>query len=122
MDFTSFVFLVDPLSPFMEEERHMEDKHATEVDERDFLVILAYKGTMGILRHLNTHEKARYTDFDLPVSVSTLNIRLRQLLKYNCIQHSLQREGVKKEWYTITEKGRKTLEYLEALVALSGKQ
>ncbi len=99
--------------------RHMEDKHATEgTDAREFLLVLAYKGTLGILRHLNTHEKARYTEFNLPVSVSTLNMRLRELLKLNLINHFLDREEARKEWYVITDKGRETLQHLEALIAL----
>ncbi len=91
--------------------------HVEDTDE-EFLMILSQKGTVGILRYLSTHEKAHYSDFNLPVSVSTLNIRLRELLRLSLINHFLERKPVRKESYVITEKGRKTLEHLEALITL----
>ncbi len=117
----------------------MEDKHTTEVeancgsstsinqighikdtDGREFLMILSQKGTVGILRFLSTHDKGHHSDLNsnLPVSVSTLNIRLRKLLQLNLINHVLEREPVRKESYVITEKGRETLKHLEALITL----
>ncbi len=98
----------------------MEDKHTTEVED-EFLMILSQKGTVGILRFLSTHDKGHYSDFhsNLPVSVSTLNARLRELLRLNLINHVLERRPVKNQSYLITEKGRKTLEHLEALITLS---
>ncbi len=110
----------DPTTPPIlgQEERDMADRGSTEDSEREFLVILSEKGAVGILRYLNTHKKGRYSDFNLKVSVCTLNMRLRQLLKFNLINHFLQREEARKEWYVITEKGRKTLECLEMLIKI----
>jgi len=39
--------------------------------------------------------------------VPTLNERVKQLLEYNLIEHHLERKELRREWYSITEKGRK---------------
>ncbi len=96
----------------------MADTDSTEDSAREFLVILSEKGAVGILRYLSTHEKGRYSNFNLKVSVCTLNMRLRQLLQLGLIIHSLEREPVRQECYVITEKGRKVLECLEMLIKI----
>ncbi len=45
----------------------------------------------------------------------TLNTRTRELLKYGLVEHHLEREITRKEWYEITEKGRKILQYAQKL-------
>ncbi len=42
-------------------------------------------------------------------NVPTLNTRLKQLLEFNLITHHLEKKELRKEWYEITEKGRKVL-------------
>ncbi len=119
-DKKTFVF-PDPTTPpiLQQEERGMADRFSTEDSGREFLKILSEKGTVGILRYLSTHDKGHYSSFDVRVSVSTLNIRLRQLLQLGLINHSLEREPVRQEWYVITKKGRKTLKCLEELIEIS---
>jgi len=65
--------------------------------------------------YLDEHGATQHKEFDLLVSRFTLNTRLRQLLKFGLITHHLTRKGAKKEWYEITNTGRKVVEHLKPL-------
>lgn len=52
------------------------------------------------------------------MNICTLNKRVKQLLDFNLISHHLEKKDVRKEWYEITEKGKKTLEILEEMVKI----
>ncbi len=53
------------------------------------------------------------------VNTPTLNDRLRRLLQYKLIEHHLERVNTRKEWYSLTEKGRQVLNHLETIVRLT---
>ena len=67
--------------------------------------------TKEILQYLRKHEKVQYTNFNLNISVPTLNKRLRKLLKFNLIEHCITKELKRKEWYEITEKGKRVKDH-----------
>jgi DNA-binding HxlR family transcriptional regulator len=88
------------------------------MDKRRILRLLSSRGTIPILRYLNEHRTAQYHQFNQFIITSTLNKRLRQLLYFNLINHYFMKEGVikRKEWYELTEKGRKVLQIAEAII------
>ncbi|KYK36391.1 MAG: winged helix-turn-helix transcriptional regulator [Theionarchaea archaeon] len=86
---------------------------------KNFLKLLGSKGTADILLYLEEHGATQHKEFDLPISRFTLDERLRQLLKFGLITHRLTRENVKKEWYEITDAGRKTVKHLKRLIEIS---
>jgi DNA-binding HxlR family transcriptional regulator len=88
-----------------------------ETKQLEFFLLIGSKGTRKILQYLCKHGKGQYKDFDLGISVPTISTRLSKLLEFNLIEHHLQKEPARKEWYEITEKGREISKYLEDLVA-----
>ena len=89
-----------------------------ETREMELLALLGSKGTKEILQYLCKHGKVQYKEFDLSISVPTLSKHLVKLLKFNLVDHCMTRDTKRREWYEITEKGRKILEHLEEMVKL----
>ncbi len=91
-----------------------QDKSEQNEDSR-LLKILWLKGTFGILHYLADHGKSQYRDLEPLVSSYTLTHRLGQLLEYGFVEHHFEKTKTRKEWYEITEKGRKVLESMKIL-------
>ena len=89
--------------------------------ERRILKLVGLRGTLDILRHLDQHGTGQYMDFIQYANVPTLNARLKQLLDFNLITHHLEKKELRKEWYEITERGRKVLQSLEGIINLGGE-
>ena len=87
-----------------------------EKEEEEFLKMIGLKGTMPILRFMNEKGEAQYTDLMQLINVVSLNTRLKQLLHFRLIQHNMERLELRREWYTVTEKGRKVLNYLNEVL------
>ena len=83
--------------------------------EEYFFKILGKKGSVVIVRFLEEHGTARYTELQQLVSTHTLNARIKDLMQLGLIQHYLVRENVRKEWYELTEKGKRALPYMNGL-------
>jgi len=78
--------------------------------EYRFLYTLGLKGTIRILKYLKKHKKGQYKDLlKLELIVSTLNDRVRTLIKMGLISHNITLIEKREEWYELTEKGEKTL-------------
>ena len=90
------------------------------VDEREeeFLKLIGSKGTIDILRYLNKHKTGQYKDLIELVNEVTLYNRVKQLLKFSLIVHHLDKKDVRREWYEITEKGKRVLQILGTLKKL----
>jgi DNA-binding HxlR family transcriptional regulator len=93
------------------------EKMAGEAEEslKEFLKIIGAKGTKEILEFLDENKEGRYMHFRQFSSTHMLNIRLRQLLKFDLIKHHIIKMEKKREWYTITKKGKKILHYLRKM-------
>ncbi len=85
----------------------------------EFFKILHLEATYKILDYLNDHGNCHHKDLKHLTSTFTLSHRLNDLLKYTLIEHHFEKEEKRKEWYTITERGRRALELLKRLEALS---
>jgi DNA-binding HxlR family transcriptional regulator len=70
---------------------------------------------MYILEYLHTHTKVQYKELNRALVPHTLNARLRELLMYKLIEHHLVRKDTRKEWYEITEKGKRVLQLMRKL-------
>jgi len=93
--------------------------------ENEVLKILGKKGTIGILEFLSQHGKGQYMQMRQFGATHTLNDRTRELLKYELVEHHLERKKARKEWYEITERGNEILQYAQRLlesVKPSGEQ
>ena len=86
--------------------------------EADFLKVISLKGTRNILKYLDDHGVAQHQQLDTFINTCTLNTRLNQLLKFDLIQHHLDKKDVRREWYSLTEKGKKILKYLEDMITV----
>ena len=89
-----------------------------EFGRRDILSLPGLVGTVDILEFLCEHETARYMDFDIPASYHSLNTRLKQMLDMGLIEHHLTRDEARREWYTITERGKEYLRLIHAQLDL----
>ena len=82
-----------------------------------FLKLLGAKGTIDILQYLQEKGAAQHREFIRFLSFATLLKRLRELLEFGLVEHHLQKEGVRKEWYELTEMGEKALKFIHELLA-----
>ena len=89
-----------------------------EEKEEQFIKLITSKGARDILKYLNGHKTAQHADLDAFMNTSTLNMKLNELLAFNLIKHHLDKSDIRKEWYTITEKGKKILQYLEDMTMM----
>jgi len=87
--------------------------------EKEVLKLLGLTGTWEILTYLCDHDTGSYKHFRTYMSVSTLNRRLKQLLRLGLIEHHLTRKESKKEWYEITDTGRGVVKHLKRLIEIS---
>ncbi len=83
---------------------------------RELLKIIGQAGTVEILEYLREHGTAQHQELNAFTNTHTLNVRLRQLIRHGLIEHNYERHIPKKEWYTITEKGKKILGYMEQIM------
>ncbi|MGD2247392.1 MAG: winged helix-turn-helix transcriptional regulator [Candidatus Methanofastidiosia archaeon] len=81
--------------------------------------ILGFTGTIFILEYMDAHTKTQYKDLNKTIAAYTLNCRLQELLDSNLIEHHFERKEKRKEWYEITEKGRKVLQIIQKLQEIS---
>jgi len=102
--------LLESVKPSGEQGKRDE---VNETTKTELLALLGSKGTKEMLQHLCQHEKVQHTNFDVSISVSTINKRLRKLLKFNMVEHYRTREPKKTEWYEITERGKRVLKIME---------
>lgn len=79
-------------------------------ETREIIELLVLKATIDILE-LISKGKTQYKDLIMPIdiSISTLNIRLKQLLHSKFITHHIIRDPERNEYYEITEEGKKVL-------------
>jgi len=78
--------------------------------------LLGKKGTIEILKMLRDRNKTQYKDLStIDIAISTLSSRINELLRNGIIEHHLKRTDKKEEWYTLTEKGERTLEKIEEI-------
>ncbi|MBU7045165.1 MAG: winged helix-turn-helix transcriptional regulator [Theionarchaea archaeon] len=87
-----------------------------EKKEEDFLKMLGLKATKRILEYLEENGTAQYKQLQQFVNTHTLNTRMKELLDFDLVQHHLVREDVRREWYEVTEKGKKVLHYLREII------
>ena len=97
----------------------MSETMSADEREEEFFRVIGLKDTIHILRHLKKHDEVRFTQFAEFVNPVTLQRRLKQLLRLNLIEHHLEREDVRKEWYEFTEKGKKVLQILEDIIKVA---
>lgn len=75
-------------------------------------------GSLEILGYLSEKGTARYKDLKPFASTYTLNFRLKQFLKFNLIRHQFLKEDTRKEWYELTNKGRRFHQLLQKAIAV----
>jgi DNA-binding HxlR family transcriptional regulator len=81
-----------------------------------FFRMMGLKGAAEILVTLDTMGKGRYKDMQKSLNTYTLNERIRDLLSYGLIEHHLVRENVRKEWYQLTEAGKRVVEHMYGMI------
>jgi DNA-binding HxlR family transcriptional regulator len=86
--------------------------------EEQFLKLISSRSARDILQYLNEHDTAQHADLNAFINTSTLNMKLNELLALDLITHHLDKSGIRKEWYTITEKGKKILQCLENMIKI----
>lgn len=80
--------------------------------QKKLLRLLSAKGTEEILEFLNEHDTAQFKDLNEFTKTTTLITRLDELLAFKLIQHHISKVGKRKEWYTLTDKGKIALKCL----------
>ena len=82
------------------------------------LKIIGSAKTVEILEYLREHGTAQHRDLNTFVNTHTLYRRVAQLIHYGLIEHHFERQNVKKEWYTLTEKGEHVLQCVYTVAEL----
>ncbi len=88
----------------------------------DILKIIGSRGTRQILQYLNKHGEGRYINLRGLASTHTINVRIRELMKLGLVEFHVVRLDKKREWYTITEKGKKVLGYMEKIMEVGEEE
>jgi DNA-binding HxlR family transcriptional regulator len=96
----------------MEQEKHWKNMRKYEA----FIKMLGSRGAIFVLQFLDENKTAKYRQLQEYINTHTLNTRTKDLLQYELIQHHMTREGTRQEWYELTEKGRKVLNFLNKLM------
>ena len=90
----------------------MEDPAESEDENllpQEFLKLLGSTATVSILKGIHKGEN-QYKYFYSIASPSTLNTRIGKLITLRIIEHHITREPRRKEWYTLTERGKRIVE------------
>ena len=96
----------------MKTEKNIEKMRIQEA----FFKMLGSKAAVRILQYLGTEKRVKYRDLQQFVNTHTLNVRIKDLLNHGLIEHHLTREETRREWYELTEKGKKVIELLNKLI------
>lgn len=87
----------------------MEDK-----DIREFHKVLGLTATVDILKSIE-QGRGQYKDFLQIAGVAIINRRIRQLIDLKIIEHHFEREHKRREWYTLTKKGKRVVKAINRL-------
>ena len=90
-------------------------KGTIKMEEKNILKYLAARGAKQILEFLYEQDTARCHQMEAFMNTYTLNRRLHELLALGLIKHHFKKEGRRKEWYELTEKGEKVVQCLRNL-------
>ncbi len=82
---------------------------------RTLFKLLSLTGTLDILFDLYERGKARYTEFGVKVNTYSKTTRLHELCVAKLIEHHLEKDKKRKEWYELTEKGRRLVEQIRKM-------
>ena len=82
---------------------------------KEFLKMIGAAGTREVLEFLDKNKEGQYKDFLHSASCHMLNVRLRQLLEFDLIEYHVTRLVKKREWYTITKRGKKIVHHLREM-------
>ena len=78
---------------------------------QEFCKLLGLTATVSILKSVQKGED-QYRHFCSIASVATLNARIGKLVALRIIEHHIVREPKRKEWYTLTGRGKRIVEAL----------
>ncbi len=79
-----------------------------------FFNLIGRRFTVQILELAERKGKVHYGDMSF-VSCHSLNKRLHDLLKYQVMEHHVERIPLRKEWYELTERGRRVIGLLREM-------
>ncbi len=82
--------------------------------------LIGLTSTIDVLEFLSQRDEGTYSQLQEFVNTHTLNVRLKGLIEYGFVEHHLEKTEIRREWYTITKKGRKVLELCRELGSLVG--
>ncbi len=91
-----------------------------EEKREDNLAVLCSEYTRKILEFLEEKVEGHYRDLKVLPSVSTFHARLHFLLEHGLIEHHFERIPLRREWYELTERGRKILQHLKDMRKVFG--
>ena len=75
---------------------------------KEFFKVLGSAATRDILYSIREGNN-QHKDFLKFGSISTINQRTKQLVSLDIIEHHLGREEMRREWYTLTERGERVV-------------
>lgn len=102
---------------------HLKGASMSRNRKRSLFYVLGLTGSIKILKFLGKKGKARYSEIQtLDINVHAQNDRLFQLLKLDLISHHLVQEKKRREWYELTDKGKKALQLILELEELTKDQ
>ncbi|MBU7028079.1 MAG: winged helix-turn-helix transcriptional regulator [Theionarchaea archaeon] len=82
------------------------DRETEDQNLKEFFRVLGLTATVDVLKSIQEGE-SQYMDFAKFMSTGTISSRIRQLISLGIIKHHFGRERKRKEWYTLTKKGKR---------------
>ena len=77
-------------------------------DLKESFKVLGSAATRDMLNSIHEGNN-QYKDFLKLGSISTINQRTKQLVNLDIIEHHLGREEIRREWYTLAERGERVV-------------
>ena len=81
---------------------------------KEFFKVLGSAATRDMLTSIDEGNN-QHKDFLKFGSISTINQRTKQLVGLDIIEHHLGREEMRREWYTLTERGERVVRAIPVL-------
>jgi DNA-binding PadR family transcriptional regulator len=98
---------------------YLQEIAALEPERTDrFLKLLGAKHTKSMLTIISEHGKTRHMVLMEFFNPTIINITLRRLIIFGLIKYTMEKIEKRREWYEITDKGKKVLQLLDTIVTV----
>lgn len=87
-------------------------------NEEEVFHLLSLKYVLAVLEFVCEHGETKYADMENDFTIHSIRIKVGDLIRCGLLQLCIERRERRKEWFEITEEGKKTLQIVDDLAGL----